>query len=156
MSVFRYAHFTVNGMETFFQKLIGTWTLVELIEIPVNAGETSHPMGENPRGLIMYGADGFMSAQIMNLNRKNSDRNDHSEQNTEEASDYLAYSGPFETDDEKKTVSHTMFVSLSPNWAGETQKRNVRFEDGFLYLETEKPFLRNSRMVKHRLTWKKV
>jgi hypothetical protein len=143
-------------METLFQKLIGTWTLVELIEIPLNGGENSHPMGENPKGLIMYSADGFMSAQIMNLNRKNADRKDHSEQNIEEASDYLAYSGPFETDDEKKTVSHTMFVSLFPNWAGETQKRNVRFEDEFLYLETEKPFLRNSRMVKHRLTWKRV
>ena len=156
MCVFRYAHFIVNGMETLFQKLIGTWTLVELIEIPLNGGENSHPMGENPKGLIMYSADGFMSAQIMNLNRKNTDRKDHSEQNTEETSDYLAYSGPFETDDEKQTLSHTMFVSLFPNWTGETQKRNIRFEDGFLYLETEKPFLRNSRMVKHRLTWRRV
>ncbi|PTT41568.1 hypothetical protein DBR28_03870 [Chryseobacterium sp. HMWF028] len=51
-------------METLFEKLVGTWTLVELIEIPVNGSEITYPMGENPKELVMYNPDGYMSAQI--------------------------------------------------------------------------------------------
>lgn len=58
-------------METLFEKLLGTWTLVELIEVPVNGGEITHPMGENPKGLIIYNPDGYMSAQIMDTHREN-------------------------------------------------------------------------------------
>ncbi|WP_346986052.1 lipocalin-like domain-containing protein [Chryseobacterium sp. POE27] len=145
---------------TLFEKLVGTWTLVELIEVPVNGGEITRPMGKNPKGLIIYNPDGYMSAQIMNLNRSNF-RQEHwinatAEEYTQEASTYLAYSGPFETDDEKQMVSHTMDVSLFPNWTGQTQKRIVTFIDGFLHLESEKPFISNSRLVTHQLIWKKV
>lgn len=145
---------------TLFEKLVGTWTLVELTEVPVNGGEITLPMGENPKGLIIYHPDGYMSAQIMNLNRSNFQQehwtNATAEEYTQEASTYLAYSGPFETDDKKQMVSHTMDVSLFPNWTGQTQKRIVTFKNGFLHLESEKPFISNSRLVTHQLIWKKV
>lgn len=134
-------------METLFEKLIGSWTLVELIEVPVNGGEITHPMGENPKGLIIYNPDGYMSAQIMDTHRENFHQ---------EGSTYLAYSGPFKTDDEKQLVRHTMYISLFPNWTGQTQNRIVIFKDGFLHLESEKPFTSNSRLVSHKLTWKRV
>ena len=41
----------------------------------------------------------------------------------EEASTYIAYSGPSHVDEEKKTLTHSMFVSLFPNWTGQTQPR---------------------------------
>ena len=145
---------------TLLEKLIGTWMLVELIEVPVNGGEITYPMGENPKGLIIYNPDGFMSAQIMNLERNNFQQehwtNATTEEYTQEASTYLAYSGSFKTDDEKQIVSHTMYISLFPNWTGQTQNRIVIFKDGFLHLESEKPFTSNSRLVTHKLTWKKV
>lgn len=147
-------------MEKLFEKLIGTWTLVELIEVPVNGGEISHPMGENPKGLIMYSADGYMSAQIMDTRRKNFHQehwaNATPEEYTQEGSTYLAYSGPFRTDDEKQLVSHTMYISLFPNWTGQTQNRIVILKDNYLHLESEKPFNNNCQLVIHKLTWKRV
>jgi len=147
-------------MEILFEKLLGTWTLVELIEVPVDGGEITHPMGDNPKGLIMYNPDGYMSAQIMDTHRENFHQehwtNATPEEYTQEGSTYLAYSGPFKTDDEKQLVSHTMYISLFPNWTGQTQNRIVIFKDGFLHLESEKPFTSNSRLVTHHLTWKRV
>lgn len=131
---------------TLFKKLLGTWILVELIEIPVDGGATTHPMGKDAKGLIIYNADGYMSAQIMNINRENPNQK----------LDYLAYSGPFHADDEKQMVAHTMYAALYPDWDGQTQNRKVLFKDGFLHLESEKPFTNNSRLVIHRLTWKRV
>lgn len=143
-----------------FEKLIGTWKLAELIEVPINGGEITYPMGKNPKGLIIYNPDGYMSAQIMNPQRRNFGQEDWTiatpEEYTEEASTYLAYSGPFSTDEEKQIVNHTVEVSLFPNWTGQTQSRTVIFKDGFLHLESVKPFISNSRLVTHKLTWKKV
>ncbi len=41
---------------------------------------------------------------------------------------YIAYSGPFHTDEEKQPLTHSMFVSLFPNWLGETQRRVVKID----------------------------
>lgn len=147
-------------MEALFNKLVGTWDLVEFIEVPVTGGEMTHPMGKNPKGLIMYNPDGYMSAQIMDTHRVNFHQerwtNATPEEYTQEASTYLAYSGPFKTDDEKQIVSHRMYISLFPNWTGQTQNRIVHFKDGFLHLESEKPFNSNCQLVIHKLTWKRV
>lgn len=145
---------------TLFEKLIGSWSLVELIEVPVNGGEITHPMSQQAQGLIIYHPDGYMSAQLMNPNRKPS-HNQHwtegtPEEYTQEGSTYLAYSGPFHADEERQLVSHTMQVSLFPNWTGQTQKRIVVFKDGLLHLESHEPFIANSRLVTHKLTWKKI
>lgn len=131
-----------------FEILIGAWTLVELIEVSLNDGEITHPMGTEPKGIIIYNNDGYMSAQIMNT--------DFEKFNAKDNSAYLAYSGPFQTNDEKQTVSHTMYVSLLEKWRDQTQNRKVLFKDGLLHLETEKPFMSNSKLVTHKLTWKRI
>lgn len=145
---------------TLFERLLGVWTLVELTEVPLYSGGITYPMGKNPKGLIIYNQNGYMSAQIMNSERGNSHQehwtNAVPEEYTQESTTYLAYSGPFSTDDEKQIVSHTMYISLFPNWTGQTQDRNVVFKDGFLHLESAKPFMSNSRLVTHKLIWKRI
>lgn len=131
-----------------FKILIGSWALVEMIEVPLGEGEITHPMGIKSKGLIIYNSDGYMSAQIMRVDSENFDAKNN------EA--YLAYSGPFQTDDEKQTVSHTMSISLFENWRNQTQIRKVLFKDGLLHLETQQPFMNNSRLVTHKLTWKRI
>jgi len=139
----------LSSMKTnLFEKLIGSWILFELIEVPLDGREITHPMGLQPKGLIIYNSDGFMSAQIMNTDFGNLD--------TKDREAYLAYSGPFKIDDKKQIVSHTMSISLFENWRNETQNRKVLFKDGLLHLETEKPFISNSRLVTHKLTWKRA
>jgi hypothetical protein len=146
--------------DTLFEKLIGSWMLEELTELSVTSGDISYPMGENPKGLIIYNRDGYMSAQIMNPNRRNFNQ-EHwtgatAEEYTQESSSYLAYSGPFHADEENQTLSHTMYISLFPNWTGQTQNRIIHFENEFLFLESGKPFISNGKEVLHKLKWKKT
>lgn len=49
--------------------LIGTWRLVSYEATSVDDGEVVRPYGEHPLGLIMYTADGYMSAQITTPDR---------------------------------------------------------------------------------------
>ena len=143
------APFILSNMKNnLFEKLVGSWSLVEMIEVSLDGGEITYPMGIKPKGLIIYNHDGFMSAQIMSADSENFD--------TKNNAAYLAYSGPFQTDDEKETVSHTMYISLFENWRNQIQIRKVLFKDGLLHLETEQPFMYNSRLVTHKLTWKRI
>jgi len=143
-----------------FNQLIGSWTLVNLIEVSLDGGTITHPMGKDAKGLIIYNPDGYMSAQIMNPDRKKISKEHYTgatpEEYTQEGATYLAYSGPFQVNEEKKILTHSMYVSLFPNWTGQTQRRIVHFADGLLHLESSNPFFSNGVTVIHKLTWKRV
>lgn len=143
-----------------FNQLIGSWMLMDLIEVPEDGGKITRPMGNKPKGLIIYSADGYMSAQIMNPDRKNFVKEHFTgaspEEYAQEGSTYLAYSGPFEVDEKEMILRHSMYVSLFPNWTGKTQNRIVRVQDGILHLESGKAFVSNGRKVIHKLIWKKA
>ena len=109
------------------ERLIGTWKLVSYVEKPVDGSAPFYPMGEEPHGIIMYTPDGYMSAQLMHPGRPRFASGDwfrgSDEEIKEEALGYIAYSGPFHTDEEKQTLTHSIFVSLFPNWLGQSQPR---------------------------------
>ncbi|TAM66375.1 MAG: hypothetical protein EPN51_16515 [Mycobacterium sp.] len=46
-----------------------------------------------------------------------------------EATSYIAYSGPLHVDEDKRTRTHSRFVSLFPNWTGQTQPRAALASD---------------------------
>jgi hypothetical protein len=81
-----------------------------------------------------------MSAQLMKPGRQPFASGDWfkgtDKEHQEEASTYIAYSGPLIAYsgpshlEEKKTLTHPMFVSLFPNCLGQTQPRVVRIEGG--------------------------
>ena len=98
-------------------------------------------MGEDPQGILMYTPDGYMSAQIMHHGRPKFASGDwfrcSDAEIKEEALGYIAYSGPFHTDEEKRhTLTHSMFVSLFPNCLVQTQPRVVKTEGDMLHLST--------------------
>jgi hypothetical protein len=117
-------------------------------------------MGEKPKGIIMYTPDGYMSAQLMRPDRRpfaSGDWFDGTEEEYwEEASGYIAYSGPFHVDEEKRTLTHSMFVSLFPNWTGQTQPRVVKIEGDRLFLSTESPIKSGGKIVMSRLEWRRA
>jgi lipocalin-like protein len=86
-----------------------------------------------------------MSAQFMHPDRRPFASGDWfdgtPEKYREEASGYIAYSGPFHVDEEKKTLTHTMFVSLFPHWTGHTQPRVVRMEGDRLFHSSASPIM---------------
>ena len=80
------------------------------------------PLRSNPRGLIIFTTDGYMSAQLSTADREGFSFGDRFDGTTDEyvadASTYIAYSGPYRVDDLAAILTHTMEVSLFPNWTG--------------------------------------
>jgi hypothetical protein len=146
--------------EKLCDQLIGAWKLVSYVEEPVDGSAPFHPLGERPKGIIMYTPDGYMSAQLMRPDRRpfaSGDWFDGTEEEyREEASTYIAYSGPFHVDEEKRTLTHSMFVSLFPNWTGQTQPRVVKIEGDKLFLSTESPIKSGGKIVMSYLEWQRA
>lgn len=143
--------------KTLREQLIGAWMLHAYVETSIDNGAISYPLGEQPQGIIMYTSEGYMSAQLMKPGRKAFAVNDFFYGTQEEyqaaASTYIAYSGPFHVDEMKRTLTHTMLISLLPNWTGQTQPRSIHLEGGVLTLGTEQPISSRGKMVNARLVW---
>ena len=141
-------------------QLIGAWKLVSYVEKPVDGSAPFYPMSEQPIGIIMYTPDGYMSAQLMKPGRKpfasgdwfNGTDDDYKQ----EASSYIAYSGPFHVDEENQTLTHSMLVSLFPNWTGQTQPRVVKIEGDLLHLSTAAPIKSGGKTVMSSLEWRRA
>ena len=141
-------------------QLIGAWKLVSYVEKPVDGSLPTYPFGEDAQGIIMYTHDGFMSAQLSVRERAPFASDDWYKGKPEEfgdaASSYFAYTGPFQVDEEKQTLTHSMFISLFPNWIGQTQPRVVHVDRDFLTVTTEKAVESQGKMVKPELRWKRA
>ena len=116
----------------------GTWELVSYIAQDNHGGPITYPLGADALGLIMYTADGYMSAQLMRRHRPAFDRPESDggtpEQAAAAAAGYLAYSGPFEVDESTGVVHHEVRVSLLPNWLNGTQLRQSKLDGDHLTL----------------------
>ncbi len=142
------------------EQLIGAWKLLSYVEKPVDGSEPFYPMGKEPQGIIMYTPDGYMSAQLMDPDRPKFASGDWfrgtPEEIKEEALGYIAYSGPFHTDEEKQHLTHSMFVSLFPNWLGQTQPRIVKIEGDVLHLSSATPIDSGGKKTMSYLSWKRA
>ncbi|GGM62405.1 lipocalin-like domain-containing protein [Dactylosporangium sucinum] len=98
-------------------RLAGGWRLTGY-EVTVG-GKTEHPLGDDPRGAILYTPDGYMAAQLAGPGPYADDG--------EPDAYYIAYSGPYDVDEDSETVAHHVQVSVIPSWLGTTQIRQVRF-----------------------------
>ena len=146
--------------ETLRERLVGTWKLVSYVESPVDGSESTYPMGDKLMGTIMYAPDGYMAVQFMNRDRPRFPSGDWflgtDKEIKEAALGYFAYSGPFHVDEAQMVVMHSLFVSLDPNWLGQTQRRSVRIEEDVLYLSTETPIETEGKATMYYLTWKRA
>jgi hypothetical protein len=140
-------------------QILGAWKLVSFVEKPTDGSAPNHPMGEKPIGIIMYTADGYMSAQLMRSERAAFASGDWSKATLEEyagaASTYFAYAGPFHIDEERKTITHSVSMSIFPNWIGGEQHRTIRIEGDILHLSTASPIQLGGRSVNAQLQWKR-
>ena len=142
------------------ERLIGAWKLESYVEKPVDGSTPFYPMGEKPQGIIMYTSDGYMSAQLMHPDRPPFASGDwfrgSDEEFREEALGYIAYCGPFHTDEDKQTLTHSMFVSLFPNWLGHTQPRVVKIEGDMLHLSSATPIMSGGKRTMSYLSWRRA
>jgi hypothetical protein len=125
------------------EALIGAWKLVSYVETNTETGETNHPMGPDPQGIILYTPDGYMSAQLCPQGRPEFAGGDMFlgtvDDYVAEGTSYIAYTGPFHIDASGTVLTHEMFVSLFPNWVGQAQVRLANIEGDKLHLSTNTP-----------------
>jgi hypothetical protein len=112
-------------------------------------------MGTSPKGIIMYTPDGFMSAQLSKSERKPFATDDWFKASEaefkDEATSYIAYTGPFHVDAEKQHLAHPIFIrwsrtgSARPSraWSG---SRAINFSSAppARFLRQERPSIRTS------------
>jgi len=141
-------------------RLIGAWSLVSYEERPVDGSPSFFPMGTSPKGIIMYTPDGFMSAQLSKPDRKLFASGDWFKASDaefrDEATSYIAYAGPFHVDEEKQHLTHSMFISLFPNWIDQTQPRVVRIDGDQLCLSTASPISSGGKIVNSHVAWRRA
>ncbi|GAA3825504.1 lipocalin-like domain-containing protein [Streptomyces chiangmaiensis] len=139
------------------ERLLGAWTLVSYTATGTD-GRVIHPLGPTPHGLIVYTAEGYMSAQLSRRDRPatGSERLEDTppEALARAAVTYIAYGGPFEVVD-PTTVRHHVTTSLFPDWVGRPQVRRVTFDDALLKLGLVAPVHMWGADRTAELTWRK-
>ncbi len=98
--------------------VLGAWELVSFVARDGTTGEDRHPLGTAPRGLIIYTADGHMSAQLAES----------------DMSDYIAYGGRFSVNEETSTLHHEVTISMAPDLLAQHQFRNASIDGDVLTL----------------------
>jgi hypothetical protein len=140
--------------------LIGAWRLLSCEETDVETGEVFRPMGTTPDGLLLYTADGYMSAQLSAPARGAFASGDMYEGTPQEYADagktYLAYSGPYHVDEAKRVIQHEMFVSLFPNWQGQRQLRIAKLEGDELRLRPDRAHVFNGSLKTAEIVWRRA
>jgi hypothetical protein len=98
--------------------LLGAWELASFVAADGVTGAERHPLGTSPRGLILYTADGFMSAQLSKAN----------------FDEYVAYGGRFIVDEQTSTVHHDVTMSMMPELLARPQFRRAQVDGDLLTL----------------------
>lgn len=102
------------------ERLVGSWRLASLDV----AGQPAHPSdGPQPDGLIMYGGDGWMSAQIISPGEQ-----------ADGSSDYHAYFGPYSVDEAASSVTHHRLANTHAGQPADVERRYVFITDDVLVI----------------------
>lgn len=121
-------------------QLVGAWQLLSYVSTPKDpTKEATYPLGKNPNGILLYTADGYMSAQIQALVSSAKDQQDENATQQEQLTGYLGYTGPFYIDEtgSETVLQHHMSLSSFPAWLGDTQRRFARLNGDILVLSAE-------------------
>jgi len=139
--------------------LVGSWKLVSYEAQRDDGSRILYPLGEGAKGYILYTADGYMSAQIMQLDRPQYQSADPSggtdAESARAARGYLAYSGRYHIED-GSVVVHESEVSLFPNWVGGSQLRNAAIAGRHLELSTSEPAQFGEEKLTAVLVWERA
>jgi hypothetical protein len=100
------------------QALLGGWRLESFVARDAETGALRQPFGEHPCGLILYTADGHMSAQLT----------------PGSGSEFVSYGGLFRVDESSATVHHLVVISTLPELLTQPQIRHAQIDGDRLTL----------------------
>jgi hypothetical protein len=137
--------------------LVDVWLLESYREF--SDGQPSiTPFGEAPKGILIYTADGFVSAQLMLPNRPmvGSEAWDaESRELGEMAKGYIAYCGRYSVNPERREVVHRPMVALVPDLINHDQPRGLALTGDRLTLTTHRTS-RSGELVTTDLVWRRL
>jgi hypothetical protein len=137
--------------------LAGTWQLESWTIGYSDRDELSLPFGEEPQGLLLYSADGWMSASVCRSDRRRFPE-DQSPRRLSEAAQaeayasYFHYAGRYRVRD--GDVIHYVSQSLNPNFPGTEQLRHAELDGHTLVLSGKDEVAGVTRF--HSLVWHQV
>ncbi len=137
--------------------LLGTWQLLSWTIGNDEGQVVSEPFGSSPEGLLVYTDAGWMTAAICRRAREQ-----FPEQKSLRSLDalllakaytsYFHYAGPFSIEGE--FVTHTVALSLNPNFVGTQQVRRFVLDGDQLTLSGEESVGTHIRY--HKLQWQRL
>lgn len=139
-------------------ELVGAWRLVSwTIEYPAS-GRVTRPFGAVPEGLLVYSADGHLSAAMQRPGRARLSRADpNAVSDAEKAAafaGYLHYAGTWSVAD--GCVVHAVELAMNPNLIGTRQVRHVALDGDRLELGAEEPLESPGQSRRHRIVWRRA
>jgi len=141
------------------ERLVGSWRLVSYEARHGDGRPAAYPLGKDAKGYILYTANGFMSAQLMRLDRplyRADGLSDGTEaESAEAARGYVAYCGRYHVEDDSVVV-HQPEVSLFPNWVDSTASRKAVLVGQRLELTPTAPVLFGEEQLTVVLVWERV
>ena len=139
------------------KQIVGTWKLVSTELIMKDGTTRPDPrFGLHSKGFLMYHANGYMCADLVNPDRPK--WVDPAHPTTDEMAaaggGTFAYCGHYEIDVNHKQLVHLPEVATDPNYVGSRQIRPYTFQDGRLVLgdvEKEDP-----AVARWKIVWEKA
>jgi Lipocalin-like domain len=136
--------------------LVGTWRLVDSYEARVSTQEIVRTRGRSPRGLLVYRADGGMTVQVMDDERRLFPSPQVTLEDKAAAFEtYTAYFGRFEARPGESAVVHHIEGSLLPNEVGQSRLRFFALDGDRLTLTTP-PFDAHGERRTRVIIWERV
>jgi hypothetical protein len=141
-------------------RLVGAWRYVRW-DTTYDDGRVTHPYADGATGLILYTADGYMSASIMAPNRplltNLNPRKVDAVERAQAFDGYFSYAGRWRI--ENGRVIHDVEIALNPSFVGVVQAREPLFGVdreyvGTLSLSATEQTAQGRRT--HRILWRRA
>ena len=117
-----------QSAKTLRERLVGTWSFV-IAEITTADGKKTLPFGDQPKGMLIFTADGHFSqvhvAGDLPKIASNNRLAGSAEDNKAIVHGSLALFGTYTVDEEKRTLTFKIEGSTFPNLAGVAQTRTI-------------------------------
>ena len=139
--------------------LIGVWTLRHYWDIS-EGQPPRHPFSHDPKGLLIYTPDGFVSAVLMAPGRPNLSADGLLDSTPDEymaaGRGFIGYSGRYEVNEDLAVVMHYPEVAFAPNMSGSRQTRQIELNGDVLILTAEHAQPVGLPAAKSHLEWDRV
>jgi hypothetical protein len=137
--------------------IVGTWTLVSATSTDENGKGARSPYGAHPTGMLIYNADGSMSAVISYEGRKPLSIVDRegapASERAEAFASFLAYAGHYTVAGDR--VTHHVEVGSVQNWVGTDLVRRLQVDGDRLALRTPPTRVGGQRLIVE-LVWQRA